>query len=74
MKYHVSIKKGEIILAELLVKDFMDIRSLKDKIGLDEQKRDKGIENRANWLSAIMRPRNRVRNFWGTASSSIFHP
>lgn len=75
MKYPVSVKKGEkIILAELLLKDSMDIRYLRDKTGLDEQKRDKGIENRANWMSAIMRPRNCVRNFWGTASNSIIHP
>lgn len=75
VKDNVSLKKGEeIFLVELLLIDVIDITSWKDSKGLGEKEGEESIQNRANWVNTIMKPRNGVRNFQGTASHTAISP
>lgn len=62
MSYNVSTKKDDkIILVESIWKGSVELVSLNDR-SLGQQKKGRGIQNRGNGVSAIMRPKDSTGN------------
>lgn len=62
MSYNVSTKKDDkIILVESIWKGSVELVSLNDR-SLGQQKKGRGIQNRGNGVSAIMRPNDSTGN------------
>lgn len=56
-------KEGDkIIPAESIWKGSVELVSLNDRRGLGQQKKGRGIQNRGNGVSAIMRPKDSTGN------------